>query len=177
LNEDPIDRTPHHGTDLLKFETLVDSMNDAFGVINNEGILTYANQKFCELLDYPEEEMVGKPIISFVDDENLFILQNNIRTRTQGKSSVYELEWTTRNGSKVQTIVSGTPLPEVRGAHQGSFAVITDISWRIAAEKKYKLLAEQSVQGLTIIQDDRYVYVNPAFAFIVGYTVDEILAM
>ncbi|MFW9807526.1 MAG: PAS domain S-box protein, partial [Candidatus Thorarchaeota archaeon] len=34
-----------------------------------------------------------------------------------------------------------------------------------------------SIQGLTILQNDRYVYVNPAFAFMVGYTVDELLAM
>jgi PAS domain S-box-containing protein len=87
------------------------------------------------------------------------------------------LEWTTKTGKKVQTIVSGTPLPEIDGTHQGSFAVITDISERIAAENKYKSLAEQSLQGLTIIQNDRYVYVNPAFAFMVGYTVDEILQM
>jgi PAS domain S-box-containing protein len=152
-------------------------MNDAFGVINSQGILTYANQKFSELLEYPPEELIGKPITTFVDDENLFVLQNNIRVRSNGKSSVYELEWKTKSGNKVQTIVSGTPLPEVDGQHQGSFAVITDISWRIVAEKKYKILAEQSLQGLTIIQNDRYVYVNPAFAFIVGYTVDEILAM
>lgn len=152
-------------------------MNDAFGVINREGILTYANQKFSELVDYAIEEMIGKPITHFVDDENLYILQNNIRFRLEGKSSVYELEWTTRTGKKVQTIVSGTPLLDKEGNHQGSFAVITDISWRIAAEKKYKLLAEQSLQGLAIIHNERYVYVNPAFAFMVGYTVDEILAM
>ncbi|OLS28591.1 MAG: Sporulation kinase A [Candidatus Thorarchaeota archaeon AB_25] len=152
-------------------------MNDAFGVIDSEGILTYANHRFSELLDYPLEDMIGKPITSFLDDENLFILQNNVRMRVEGLSSQYELDWTMRNGKKVHTIVSGTPLFGEDGSHQGSFAVVTDISWRIDAEMKYKLLAEQSIQGLTIIQNDQYVYVNPAFAFLVGYTVDEILSM
>ena len=152
-------------------------MNDAFGVIDGNGILTYANHRFSELLDYPLEEIIGKPITAFLDDENLYILQNNVRMRVEGLSSQYELDWTMRNGSKVQTIVSGTPLFGDDGSHQGSFAVVTDISWRIEAENKYKLLAERSIQALTIIQNDRYVYVNPAFAFLVGYTVDEILAM
>ncbi|MFW9808448.1 MAG: PAS domain S-box protein [Candidatus Thorarchaeota archaeon] len=179
MSENPTDgdQDIRSSPELLRYEALVDSMNDAFGVIDNKGILTYVNQKFSELLDYPIEEIIGKPITNFVDDENLFILQNNIRVRTEGKSSVYELEWTKRTGKKVQTIVSGSPLLDKDGVHRGSFAVVTDISWRIEAEKKYKLLAEQSLQGLTIIQNDRYVYVNPAFAFIVGYTVDEILAM
>jgi PAS domain S-box-containing protein len=164
-------------TDVLRYRVLLDSMNDAFGVIDSEGILTYANHRFSELLDYPLEDMIGKPITSFLDDENLFILQNNVRMRVEGLSSQYELDWTMRSGKKVHTIVSGTPLFGEDGSHQGSFAVVTDISWRIDAEMKYKLLAEQSIQGLTIIQNDRYVYVNPAFAFLVGYTVDEILSM
>ena len=165
------------GMEVLRYRALVDTMNDAFGVIDAEGILTYANHRFSILLDFPLEEIIGKPITAFLDDENLFLIQNNIRKRTKGLSSQYELEWTTRSGKKVQTIVSGTPLIDNDGAHQGSFAVITDISGRIEAERKYKLLAEQSIQGLTVIQNDRYVYVNPAFAFIVGYTVDEVLAM
>ena len=164
-------------TDVLRYRALLDAMNDAFGVIDSEGILTYANHRFSELLDYPLEDMIGKPITSFLDDENLFILQNNVRMRVEGLSSQYELDWTMRNGKKVHTIVSGTPLFGEDGSHQGSFAVVTDISWRIDAEMKYKLLAEQSIQGLTIIQNDQYVYVNPAFAFLVGYTVDEILSM
>jgi PAS domain S-box-containing protein len=163
--------------DAIRYRALLDAMNDAFGVINKDGILTYANHKFSELLDYPLEEIIGKPITTFLDDENLYIIQNNIRMRVEGLSSQYELDWTMRNGKKVQTIVSGTPLFGEDGSHQGSFAVITDISSRIDAERKYKMLAERSIQGLAIIQNDQYVYVNPAFAFLVGYTVDEILAM
>jgi PAS domain S-box-containing protein len=181
LREDQLDPIRHENPDseieILRYRALVDTMNDAFGVIDAEGILTYANHKFSILLDYPLEEIIGKPITDFLDDENLFLIQNNIRKRTKGLSSQYELEWTTRSGKKVQTIVSGTPLFDEDGAHQGSFAVITDISGLIEAERKYRLLAEQSIQGLTVIQNDRYVYVNPAFAFLVGYTVDEILAM
>ncbi|NHI89750.1 MAG: PAS domain S-box protein, partial [Candidatus Thorarchaeota archaeon] len=163
--------------DTLDYRVLLDKMNDAFGVINEEGILTYANQRFSDLLEYPLEDMVGKPLHTFVDDENYFILQNNIRKRIEGVSTQYELEWTTRTGKKVQTIVSGTPLTGKDGEHQGSFAVVTDITWRTEIEKKYKHLAEESIQGLTIIQNDRYVYVNPAFAFLIGYTVEEILSM
>jgi len=156
---------------------LLDALNDAFGIINSEGVFTYVNQRFADLLQYSVDEMVGYSITNFVDDENLFVLQNNIRKRHEGLSSQYELEWKAKNGKRVQTIVSGSPLIDEKGNHQGSFAVVTDISWRIAIEKKYKLLSEHSLQGLAIIQNSKYVYANPAFAFMVGYTVDEIIAM
>ena len=174
---DPNQRRKEQIPDVLDYRVLLDKLNDAFGVINEESILTYANQRFSDLLEYPLENMVGKPLHTFVDDENYFILQNNIRKRIEGVSTQYELEWTTRTGKKVQTIVSGTPLIGKDGKHHGSFAVVTDITWRTEIERKYKLLAEQSIQGLTIIQNDQYVYVNPAFAFLVGYTVEEILSM
>lgn len=163
--------------EVLRYRAFLDAMNDAFGVIDNQGKLTYANQRFGELLECPLEELIGTPLTDFLDDENLFILENNIRKRAKGLSSQYELEWKTRSGRKVPTIVSGSPLVDEDGSHLGSFAVVTDITRRIEAETKYKQLAEQSIQGLTIIQNDRYVYVNPAFAFLVGYTVDEILAL
>ncbi|MFW9786153.1 MAG: PAS domain S-box protein [Candidatus Thorarchaeota archaeon] len=163
--------------EVVKYRDLLDAMNDAFGVIDQEGILTYANQRFSDLLDYPLDELIGKPLTTFLDDENLYILQNNIRKRMQGLSSQYELEWKSRTGKKISTIVSGSPLVGEDGTHKGSFAVITDISGRIEAERKYRQLAENSIQGLSIIQNDRYVYVNPAFAFLVGYTVDEVLSM
>jgi PAS domain S-box-containing protein len=43
------------------------------------------------------------------------------------------------------------------------------------SEKKYRQLVENSLQGIVIIQDLKIVYANPAFAYITGYTVDELL--
>ena len=42
------------------------------------------------------------------------------------------------------------------------------------AETKYRSLVEESLVGVYIIQDNRYVYVNPQFAEIFGYTQEEI---
>jgi PAS domain S-box-containing protein len=45
------------------------------------------------------------------------------------------------------------------------------------SEARYKTLVENPLQGVTVIQNGRYVYVNQAFADMVGYSVDEILEM
>ncbi len=42
---------------------------------------------------------------------------------------------------------------------------------------KYRTLVEHSLQGLTITQDCRFVYVNRAFSEMIGYTVEELLSM
>ncbi len=129
------------------------------------------------LLGYSVDEMIGKPTSKFLDAENREMQKRALELRSAGVSSQYELSWTTKQGPKVHTIVSGVPILDEDGRHRGSFAVITDISDRIDAEEKYRSLAEKSIQGLSIIQDEKYQYVNPAFADIVGYSAEEILSM
>lgn len=45
------------------------------------------------------------------------------------------------------------------------------------SESKFRSLVEQSLTGVAIIQGGRYAYVNPAHAEMLGYTVDEMMAM
>jgi PAS domain S-box-containing protein len=43
------------------------------------------------------------------------------------------------------------------------------------AESRFRGLVEQSIVGIAIVQDDRFLYVNPKLAEIVGYTQEELL--
>jgi PAS domain-containing protein len=52
-------------------------------------------------------------------------------------------------------------------------AEIEDINNRIEAEKKYQNLVDQSLVGVYIFQDGRFVYVNPALVEESGYTEEE----
>jgi len=45
------------------------------------------------------------------------------------------------------------------------------------AEARFRGLVEQSLAGIYVIQDGRFVYVNPKFADIFGHAVDEILSL
>ena len=48
---------------------------------------------------------------------------------------------------------------------------------REAIEDAYQSLVEQSIQGIAILQDQQFVYVNPATARILGYDPEELLVM
>ncbi len=54
--------------------------------------------------------------------------------------------------------------------------VLYDITERKRMEEAFHSLVEYSLQGLVIIQGDRIVFTNTAFAETLGYTVEEILA-
>ena len=170
--------------EILRYHALVDSMNEGFGVADLHSKFTYVNRRLAAMLGYSASEMIGRDVHEFLDDENKMILDEQDRKRAKGIPSQYELTWVTKKGRMVPTIVSGAPLIDERGARRGSFATITDITEHRKAEDalekseaKYKVLAEGSLQGLVIIQNGRYVYVNRAFANMLGYSPDEILKM
>jgi len=48
---------------------------------------------------------------------------------------------------------------------------------RDEGEELFRGLVEQSLSGIYLIQDERFTYVNPTFARIFGYSVEEILAL
>ncbi len=117
-----------HKEEAIRYRALVESMNDGFGIIDNEGIFTYVNARFAKMLDYHADEMIDKPLVDFLDEYNKKILRENIRRRIKGQASQYELDWLKSSGESVSTIVSGAPLLDEDGKHKGSFAVITDIT-------------------------------------------------
>jgi diguanylate cyclase (GGDEF)-like protein/PAS domain S-box-containing protein len=57
-----------------------------------------------------------------------------------------------------------------------AIVILTDITERKRAEEAYHAVVEQSLQGLHIIQDQREIFVNSAYAEMLGYTVEELLA-
>jgi PAS domain S-box-containing protein len=142
-----------HQEEAIRYRALVESMNDGFGIIDDEGIFTYVNVRFAKMLDYSPDDMVGKPLIQFLDDANRKILRNNIRQRIQGQASQYELDWLKSSGESISTIVSGAPLLDEDGKHRGSFAVITDIT----ELKKSREALEESAEMMKRIFEDSQV--------------------
>ena len=167
--------------ELLRYRAFMDSTNDAFGVIDDNGTLLYVNKRFEELLEYNPQEMLGKEITEFVDEDNKRVLEENIGKRKEGQSSDYEMSWLTKSGSLVATVVSGAPLIDQNGEYKGSFAVITDVSEMkqtkdalLYSEGRYRKLVESMNEGLIMV-DDKWVitYVNPSFELMLGYSLRE----
>ncbi len=48
-----------------RYRLLVETMNDGLGVQDENGVWIYVNDKLCEMLGYPREEMIGQPVDRF----------------------------------------------------------------------------------------------------------------
>jgi diguanylate cyclase (GGDEF)-like protein/PAS domain S-box-containing protein len=117
------------------FRLIVGSLPDGLGVCDAEGRLVYVNDRFCAMLGYGPDEMLGRRCADFLDDANRKRLEVEFGRRRQGDNSSYELEAITRDGSRITTLQFPRGLFDAGGQFIGSFAVVADVAERKQAER------------------------------------------
>jgi PAS domain S-box-containing protein len=58
------------------------------------------------LLGYNPDEIVGRHITEFFDEENKKIIEEQMVKRKKGQESSYDISWTTKDGKKLDAIIS-----------------------------------------------------------------------
>ena len=98
------------------------------------------------------------------------------------------LKWTrkrlTQTGAKLPCIVTATAFRDAEGELIGVVENVKDITPRkraesalLESEEKYSALVDNSLTGVFIHQDGKYVFVNDRFAEMHGYEPEEMLGM
>jgi PAS domain S-box-containing protein len=164
------------------YRSLIETMGESFGIQDTSGVITYVNDRMCELWGLAREDMLGRGVMEFLDDVNRKILLRQLQNRADGIRKAYEIVWTAQGGRKIPTKVSPEPIFDEDGNFMGSFAVITDLSELKAAQKamedekrKFEVLCENLPFGVVLIgKKGEFNYMNPAFRFITGYGWEDI---
>jgi len=121
-----------------KYRELVNSVGDGIVKCDESFKLTFVNNKFCEMLGYSEEELLGQLSRIFVMEDQIPII-NDQRTKLQtGCGDKFEIDLKNKNGSRVHTVLSPTMIVDSDGKYIGSNAVISDISDRKIAQEEIK---------------------------------------
>jgi PAS domain S-box-containing protein len=96
----------------------------------------YVNNRFCEVIGYRQNEIIGRLVTDFLDEADQKILTEQLARRKSGSRDLYELELIRKIGKKTFVLVSPKPIFSADGSFKGSIAVVTDISDRKQAEDK-----------------------------------------
>jgi PAS domain S-box-containing protein len=107
---------------------LIETMNDGLGVVDTDGLVTYFNDQFLEMMGRDRAEVMGRHLSEFVDEEGKSILREQHRKRRQGSRESYEISFVRKDGTTLPTIVSPAPIFGANGQFQGSFAILVDIT-------------------------------------------------
>lgn len=166
----------------IKYSNLYESVTAGIFVINSKtGQIIEANRKVVEGLGYSsiEELTKNKTSIDFyynVSDRE-HILKHLLKDT---KIIDYELPLKHKDGHPIWASLSAK-LYQKEGYIEG---IAIDISQRKNAESKlreseelFRTLAEQSVAGIILIQDDKIVFANDVIAKHSGYSLEEFLSL
>ncbi|MFH0814418.1 MAG: PAS domain S-box protein [Pseudomonadota bacterium] len=185
----PGEAKPGHGRkdDPLKgeglYRKLVETMNDGLIVVDQKGVITYVNNKFCEISGYSRGELIDHPVIDFFEDSSgKMLIEQGLRLR-KGENVSYEITWLTKGGHRVFSIQSSAPLMDANGGFRGSFAVVTDITKQKKAEealrereKHFRSLLQTAGSAIILLSPERKILeFNKEAERIYGYEKEEVL--
>jgi PAS domain S-box-containing protein len=126
-----------------RYRTLVETMNDGLGVQDANGVITYVNQRFCQMVGYSSDELVGRRVTDLLDEKNRRILTRQMAGRRRGTKDRYDLTFTAKDGGKVTTLMAPQPVIDAEGNFEGSFAVMTDITDQKRMEETLERVREE----------------------------------
>lgn len=142
------------------------------------------NQRFCDIVGYTQTEIQAHTFQDLTHPDDLDSDLVYVRELLAGERQTYSMEkrYIRKDGSIVWVNLT-VSLARHLASEPGYFIkVIEDISQRKQAEEalrmseeQYRLLANRVADGIGILQDGRFVFVNEALAAMLGVAVAELL--
>jgi diguanylate cyclase (GGDEF)-like protein/PAS domain S-box-containing protein len=162
------------------YRDLVENASDIIYSHDLSGRFTWVNKAVERITGYPREEILHKTIWEILAPEYVEPVKGAIERKLSSEMQLFEVEVIASDGRRVPLELTSRLV--YRGyTPMGVQGIARDVTERNAAaqalkasEDKFRGLVEQSIVGCYIIQDDMFVYVNPKFAEIFGYTQPEV---
>ena len=166
-----------------RFRRLVETMRDGLGVQDENGLITYVNERACELSGFSRDELIGRPAVDLIDEPFQKMFAEEFSRRRKGKSSSYEITWRRKDGSKLPAIMASTPVFDSEGKFRGSFGIITDITQRKRAEEalreseeRYRGIVETQAELICrFLPDGTLTFVNDTICRFLGERSEELI--
>ncbi|MHA1961028.1 MAG: PAS domain S-box protein [Candidatus Thorarchaeota archaeon] len=137
-----------------KYRTLVENMNEGLGIIDDKGVMIYANAALCKMLDYTELELTGKSAAEMMAGLTFEAVFKKIQERISGKTGRYETHLIHRTGRLIPSMVSASPLFDNDGEFLGSFAIFSDRTEQMAIERELKTARDKAMLYLDLMGHD-----------------------
>lgn len=113
------------------YRGIIENMHLGILEVDNEERILRAFPRFCEIVGYTEEEMLGKKASDlFIHPEDRKHMDARTEERNAGKSGLYECPIRNKAGETIWLLISGVPLYGEDGQVVGSMGIHYDISER-----------------------------------------------
>jgi len=167
-----------------KFRELADLLPQCVYELDAQGIGTYLNKAGQIAMGFTSDNIRFHALDGVIPEDRARMVANMQKT-FQEKGLGFSNEYTAlrQDGSTFPAIFYAAAMLE-NGEFMGTRGLIIDISERKAmeeairkSEEHYRCVIQSLQEGLFVIQDKKFVFVNDSIVNILGYTVDELTGM
>lgn len=178
----------HDGSPVLEtldidYQAIFNFLGDTILILEvGTGRILQANQRMGEMFGYTPEEAQGLTIMDLWRAEHCSpeTVRRALGKAAQGEPQLFQ--GAARDSAGIPFWVEVHLQPAAIAGHDRVLAVMRDITGRkeiiqalVENEARFRTVIESSLAGVYLIQDNRFLYVNPRLAQIFGYRPEEIV--
>ena len=167
-----------------KYRSLIENSLEGVWAIDSNANSTLVNPRMANILGYSVEEMIGNSLFSYMDEDQVKITELHLEKRKKGISEERDAVFIHKNGNKVYLRIRATPIFDIEGNYEGTYAFLADVTQRIIteqklkeSEEKYRLISENTDDLIAVYSENGIVeYLNAeTHSRVLGYTPEEFL--
>ncbi|MCK4286889.1 MAG: PAS domain S-box protein, partial [Candidatus Lokiarchaeota archaeon] len=121
-----------------KYRYLIENSLEGVWVIDSNANTILINPSMAKMLGYTIEEMVGKSLFLFMDEKEIKNTKRHLERRKKGISEEQDSEMIHKNGKKVYLRIRASPIFDIEGNYEGTFAFLSNITQRKLTEQNLK---------------------------------------
>ncbi len=165
------------------YRRIVETAREGIWVADTAWHTTFVNGTMAKMLGYAPEEMLGKHLFEFMDDEARADCERNMQRREAGIAEDHEFRLRCKDGSARWVTISTNAIMDDQGRFSGALAMVTDTTERRrareearAAEVMFRSTFEHAAVGMSnVTTDGRWVMMNDRLCQMLGYTREELM--
>jgi PAS domain S-box-containing protein len=169
-----------------KYRRLVENLQEGIWATDKDARTTFVNSRMAAMIGYTCEEMLGRHIFAFMDEQGVEIARQGIERRRRGVAEQQDSVFLRKDGSRLCVTMAITPLVDANGQYAGGLAGMLDLTDRKAAAEALQESESRFRQVLKLSSDliyrldlesRTYDYVSPSVLRLSGFNEKEFAAL
>ena len=160
-----------------KYRIISEHAYDLIGILDRQFRYEYINEiTFINVLGYSKSDLIGKTALDFIHPDDIELAIASMKEGFEKGEGSADIRFKHKNGHWVWLEAKGKAFLDKDGKMKAHI-ISRDITQKKRieqdlreSEEKFRVIAEQSSLGITILQDGFISYANKAISEITGYT-------